>query len=187
MLPERGISQDLQRVAFGIDNQPVKIKALQDVKSIPLGSGKVGPLRKGNSYSIPLWQANVLREFNLVELEDVTPVSSSDMQKQVSRESTTQKLSGFPNHFYLAARGEEDVINAHVKANLKPKDIAKRFHVYLYDLVQARLSKILKLATNPPNRTTLQEIPEEEQLLLARLSKLLGEWTSFLLHADKTE
>ncbi len=181
------MARELHRVAFGIETRPVKIKALQDVKSIPLGSGKVGPFRKVNSYSIPLWQANVLREFNLVEPEDSPPISCSDIQKQVSRESTTQKLSGFPNHFYMTARGEEDVLEAHVKTNLKTKDTAKRYHAYLHDLVQARLSKILKLATNPPSRATLQEIPEEEQILLARLSKLITEWTSFLLHADKTE
>ncbi len=186
MSAESGVARELHRVAFGIETQPVKIKTLHDVKSIPLGSGKVGPFRKGNSYSIPLWQAIILREFNLVEPEDSVPISRSDIQKQVSREATTQKLSGFPNHFYISARGEEDVIEAHVKANLEPKDNLKRFHAYLYDLVQARLSKILKLATSPPSRATLQEIPEEEQILLARLSKLIGEWSAFLLNADKS-
>ncbi len=74
-----------------------------------------------------------------------------------------------------------------VKSNLEPRDIAKRFHAYLQDLVQSRLSKILKLATIPSSRATLQEIPEEEALLLTRLSKLITEWTAFLLHADKME
>jgi len=187
LLPEDGIARELQRVAFGEEVQAVKIKALQDVKSIPLGSGKVGPFRKGNSYQIPLWQANVLREFNLVDPEETPPLSCSDIQKQVSHESTTQKLGGFQNHFYLTARSEEDVIDAQVKTNLKPKDIAKRFHAYLYDLVQTRLSKLLKLATNPLSKTTLQEIPEEEQLLLTRLSKLIRDWTSFLLNAENSE
>ncbi len=181
------MARELQRVAFGIETQAVKIKALQDIKSIPLGSSKVGPFRKGNSYLIPLWQASVLREFNAVEPEDTTPIACADIQKQVSRESTTQKLGGFQNHFYVAARSEEDVLDAHVKANLKPKDISKRFHAYLGDLVQTRLSKILKLATNPPNKATLQEIPEEEQLLLTRLSRLITEWTSFLLRSGKSD
>ena len=183
---ENSITRDLQRVALSVENHPVKIKALQDVKSIPIGSGKSGPFRKGNNYLIPLWQATVLREFHWVEFDDHPSINRSEIQKQISRESAAQKLSELPDHFYILARDEEDVLQAHLKVNLETMDNVKRFHAYLYDLMQARLSKILKLATSSTTRATIRDLPEEEQLLLTRLSKLITDWTSFFLRTEKS-
>lgn len=153
----------------------------QDVGILRIGSQKVGPFKKGNSYSIPLWQANILREFNVAEMGEGNSLGCADIQKQVTLESSIQKLGALPKNFFFNARCEEEVLLSHIRGNIKPKDMGRRFSSYIYDLLQVRLSKLLKLATTTPTKTARRDLPEEEQMLLDRLAKIIDEWTSFFL------
>ena len=184
MMLDEGMTRRLERMAFAAEMGSTTITASQDVASIPIGSLKVGPFRKGANYTIPRWQANILREFNLVEPGEADPVSCSEIQKQVAKESTTQKLGGFQKSFYFNARCEEGILQTHINANLKPKDMGRRFNSYFYDLLQVRLSKLLKLATSNPSKATRRDLPEEEQVLLDRLATIISEWTSFFLKSQ---
>jgi hypothetical protein len=186
MILDEGMTRRLERMAFAAELSPTTITASQDLPAILVGSLKVGPFRKGTNYTIPLWQATVLRELNLVESGESQLASCAEIQKQVAKESTVQKLGAVQKNFYLNARCEEGILQSHINANLKPKDTGKRFNSYFYDLVQVRLSKLLKLATSVPSKATKKELPEEEQVLLDRLATLIGEWTSFFLKSQTT-
>src|SRR5271157_5483342 len=174
MMLDEGMTRRLERMAFAAEMGSTTITASQDVAAIPVGSLKVGPFRKGANYTIPLWQANILREFNLVEAGEGGPVSCSEIQKQVAKESTMQKLSEFHKNFYFNARCEESILHSLISTGQKPKDMGRRFTSYLYDLVQMRLSKLLKLATGAPSKATRRDLPEEEQVLLDSLSTLIA-------------
>lgn len=145
------------------------VKFIQDVDQVEVGGKTLGPFEAGERTELWRWEAEVLEEKGLAEVETI---ALTELKKKILAEEMSDSLQTLPANFYENVR--------HTITDLIKKgdaDGAKLMSSLFKILLSRRLAKLLKFVLSPEEA---QNILLEERFLINQLSLFIEGWMSEL-------
>jgi len=182
-------SMSIKKLDFCFENSLVKVIANRNCPEIKLAGLSFGPFEEGNEYEICFWIAEELEKAGVAKFREEERLDATKLYKiqWTERVQTSGQISKLPENFYpklrryLARLKEESA-----KSPEKLREYEKSKHL-TQDVVNARLKKIVSLASAPPQtEQVLKNFANEERALYERLRKLICEWRIQILEYEET-
>lgn len=149
--------------------EDIRVRFLKDIK---LNIFDINiDAKQDDTNIIPRWLANILREMKIVE------INKQDIGVELIRALSREKISGNEQLTQLKP-------DFYIKIRSSFKDYEgdkNKLTIYLNDLIDARLWKILNLARSTPLTVELeQKLTIEEKILFNAIYKAINEFKSVL-------
>lgn len=142
------------------------VKILEDVPKVKLVGREIGPFQEGENADVKPWEASVLAEKGLAELEqDFSPVG---LRKRLMKEEKTSQLGDLPPSFYLSVSCEVDRLR-----RMGDVERAEEIEGIVDSLLRLRVQKLSRRAISSDMPRSL---PPEEVFLVNRLSRAMKIW-----------
>ncbi|MEM3730817.1 MAG: hypothetical protein QW667_01350 [Candidatus Bathyarchaeia archaeon] len=175
---------------FVFENSHVIIIANRNCPEIKLAGLIIGPLEEGNQYEVQYWIAKHLEKAGIARIRDEELLDAAKLYKiqWTERVQTAGQISKLPENFYQKLRRylvglKEDV----AKSPEKLRDYEKAKHLTL-DIVNARLKKIVSLASAPTQTEhLLKNLTDEEKILYKGIRALICKWRAQILKLGEVE
>jgi hypothetical protein len=162
-----------------------RLKAIQSVPKIDVGSIHLDPVNQGDAVDVPRWIAEVLTKLGLFETQEES--FASEVFKAVNREKMAgeSQLASLRSDFYLKIR--RHLAYSRELAEIRPTAVPDldRTRTLIYDLIKMRLRKVLMIASSlsPPVDIKEKVTPEEYQIFDA-VYNLLQSWRSGIMEGN---
>lgn len=172
-------STKIKDLDFSFENSPVKIIANRNCPEIKLAGLTVGPFEEGNEHEVQLWIARELVKSGIARFREGELLDSAKLYKVQWKErvQTARQVSKLPENFYPKLRRYLTELKEETTKNPeKVRKYEKVRHLTL-DIVNARLKKIVSLASAPAQtEQVLKNFTSEERFLYKQLFKIINEW-----------
>jgi len=175
---------------FNFEHSLVKIIANRNCPEIKLAGLNVGPFEEGNEYEVQFWMAQELEKTEIARFREEERLDATKLYKiqWTERVQTAGQISKLPENFYPKLRRYLTELKAEaVKAPEKMREYEKIKHA-IRDIVNARLKKIVSLASTPAlTEQILKNFTGEERFLYEQLYVLIHEWGTKILEYEVAE
>jgi hypothetical protein len=184
------VSMNIGNMDFSFEHSLVKIIANRNCPEITLVGLNIGPFEEGNEYEVSFWIAQELEKAGIARLREEEHLDAAKLYKiqWTERVQTAGQISKLPENFYSKLRRyitelKEEIANAPEKM----REYEKVQHL-THDIVNARLKKIISLASAPAqSEQILKNFVSEERFLYGQLYTLIHEWQTKILEYKETE
>jgi hypothetical protein len=184
------ISNNIGRSDFNFENSTVKIIANRSCPEIKLAGLTLGPFEEGNEYEVQYWAVQELEKAGIAHLREEEGFDATRLYKIQWRErvQTAGQISKLPDYFYPKLRRYLKELREEVsKSPEKMRDYEKTNHT-AKDILNARLKKIVSLASAPAQtEQMIKNLAEEERVLYEQLYVLIRDWKTQILESDGGE
>ncbi|MEM3356992.1 MAG: hypothetical protein QW166_04105 [Candidatus Bathyarchaeia archaeon] len=175
---------------FIFENSPVKIIINRNCPEIKLAGLSVGPFEEGNEYEVQFWIAKELEKAGIARFREEERLDSAKLYKihWTERVQTVGQVSKLPENFYPKLR--RLLIELKAEAAKSPEKMREyeRARQVTRDIVNARLKKIVSLASaTTQTEQTLKNFTDEERFLYEKLYTLIHKWRTKILEYEVTE
>jgi hypothetical protein len=182
-------STNIKTLDFEFENSIVRVVANRNCPEIKLVGLNVGPFEEGNVYEVRFWVAQELEKAGIVRFREEEVLDAKKIYKVqwTERVQTPSQISKLPEDFYPKLRRYLAELNkASAKSPEKMREYEKSRQV-IRDMVNARLKKIVSLATANFGQTEqiLKNLTREERLIYERLHKLIRNWKAKILEFEE--
>ena len=184
------ISAKVGRLDFSFQNSIVKIVANRSCPEIKLAGLTLGPFEEGNEYEVLYWIAQELEKAGIARVREEEGFDATKLYKiqWTERVQTAGQMSMLPEYFYPKLRRYLKGLRAEVsRSPEKMRDYEKTSHT-ARDILNARLKKIVSLASAPAHtEQMIKHLAEEERSLYEQLYALISDWRTQILECNGGE
>jgi len=184
------VSANIGRSDFSFQNSTVKIVANRSCPEITLAGLTLGPFEEGNEYEVQYWTAQELEKSGIARFREDEGFDATRLYKiqWTERVQTAGQISKLPDYFYPKLRRYLKGLRAEVsKSPEKMRDYEKTSHTAI-DILNARLKKIVSLASAPAqSEHVIKNLAEEERALYEKLYMLIRDWRTQILESSGGE
>ncbi|MEM2117435.1 MAG: hypothetical protein QW386_00250 [Candidatus Bathyarchaeia archaeon] len=184
------LSTKIESLDFKFEHSSVKVIANRNCPEIKLAGLTVGPFEEGNEYEIQHWIASELEKTGIVRFREQERLDANKLYKiqWTERVQTAGQISKLPENFYPELRRYLTQLKAEIAKNPEKTREYEKTRQLTQDIVNARLKKIVSLASSP-TRTEhmLKNFTGEERFLYEQLYMRIQEWRTQILECKVTE
>jgi hypothetical protein len=183
-------SSNIGSLDFSFENSIAKIIANRNCPEVKLAGLDVGPFEEGNEYEVQYWIARELERFGLVRFREEECLDAPKLYKiqWTERVQTTGQISKLPENFYPKLRRYLTEMKADASKNPEKVREYEKIWPLTRDIVNARLKKIVSLASAPAQtEQMLKNFTGEERFLYQQLYMLIQEWRTRILGHEEAE
>ncbi|MEB3764892.1 MAG: DNA replication complex GINS family protein [Desulfurococcales archaeon] len=176
---------DLQLELISIDYQSrlVRVIILSNIENpIPTPAGLIR-VRKGDELDLPRWQAKLLEEKGIVEIKDqdldldtINMFHYKEKRKTAANQIVPLPQDFYPKSFELVKKLDELIRENPSHMFVKDREILEK---NLSELAEARLMKIIRLATTDEGGLRDRLTPEET-VVFDRLHGVISAWRRYV-------
>jgi len=186
----KAVLSKIGNLDFSFENSLAKIIANRNSPEIKLAGLNVGPFEEGNEYEVQYWIARELEKAGAARFREEERLDANKLYKiqWTERVQTAGQMPKLPENFYPELRRFLAEFKAEiVKAPEKMREYEKIGHL-TQDIVNARLKKIVSLASTPARtEQILKNFTGEERFLYEQLYTLIHEWRKQILEFEGAE
>lgn len=179
MLQTQTILAKIEDLDFAFEHSTVKVIANRNSQEIKLAGLTVGPFEEGNEYEIQFWIAKELEKAGIVRIRGEEKLDATKLYKiqWTERVQTAGQISKLPENFYPKLRRLLSELKVNVsKSPEKMQEYEKIKHL-THDIINARLKKIVSLASaSTQSEQIIKNLTEEERILYEEIHKLIHGW-----------
>ncbi|MFX1409894.1 MAG: hypothetical protein ACFFA6_06055 [Promethearchaeota archaeon] len=163
-------------------NEELSTECIKSFKSISLLGELFGPFEKGKKYRLKLFSAIPFIENNILRISLDEKCDSIDVQRFAIDERDDQRLVLREDKYFLNKIKEFKIfMEMEIYNKNKPPIDLDRYNSYLSNIVDSRLSKLLRLAKAELSLDDERRLTNSEKLLSKYLFKCIKIWRGFFL------
>jgi hypothetical protein len=176
-----------ERYLFELENQPVKVEMLLDTPAVIINEKTIGPFDQGSSHTFPLWQAQYLVQNKYAKYRS-SEIDISNLPQLIWKEQNDSTIQELPHLMYSQIKFALDEMHEQNKTSSDPISVEteEETRIAFRDLLELRLSKILKFVRLDDTRAVEKKLTEEERWIFTHLSNLIHKWKTQII-SDKQE
>ena len=172
------VKRAIYDMEFEFLNAKVRVQAERDFQAIELPGLRIGPLSKGERYSMHLWVAEELEKKGIVKMVERPELKDEELMKFHSRETG---LSGgpleLPSDFYPRLRRMLRKLEEAARRDPSVLTGLDKLRARAQDIVNARLKKIVSLASSVARSPmTRKYLTPEEEVIFDLVGDLTDTW-----------
>ena len=174
---------DISRFMYAYSHTSIRIKILKEVPEYTAGNETHGPFQIGATVDLPRWHA-----MELIEQEAAEPVKPlildlSVLETVVLNEQQHQALQPLDPTFYMQLRTHIQLIRKRKREAPDPSitNLETRSQALYNQILDIRLSKILRLLSLEDTRDFMKNMTDEETWIFQRLYGTVTKWREQLL------
>ncbi len=172
----------LRLVRADYEQKLVRVVALTDIRELPTPAGTIS-LKAGDEIDLPRWQARLLESKKLVTIKDkdidintINMYHFKEKRKTAANQITALPQDFYPKAFELVKRLDELIKENPAHMFIKDREIIEK---NLTELAEARLAKIIRLATT--NEGGLRDrLTPEETIVFDSLHSIISSWRDYV-------
>jgi len=179
-------SMNIIEIDFNSEHSLVTVTANRSCPEIKLVGLSVGPFEEGNDYEMQFWIAKELEKAGIVRFREEERFDLAKLSKiqWMERVQTSGQITRLPENFYPKIRRYFKESKEAAKSPEKMREYEKIRHL-VQDIVNARLKKIISLASAPTQtEQILKNLSDEERFLYEKLRKLVHDWRTEVLNYE---
>ena len=175
---------EIEKLDFCFENLLVRVTADKNYPEIQLAGLSVGPFEEGNEYEVYYWIAQELAAAGIAHFREDDLLTATALYKTQWKERVqiAGQISELNEEFYPKLRRYLADIKAEIAQHPeKAQDYEKAKHL-AWDIVNARLKKIIALSSGPAQTGHLQKkLTCEERFIYEHIGKIISEWKSQII------
>lgn len=178
----------IEDLDFTFEHSTVKVVANRNSQEIKLAGLTVGPFEEGNEYEIQFWIAQELEKAGIVRLREEEKLDATKLYKiqWTERVQTAGQISKLPENFYPKLRRLLSELKETISKSPEKIRECEKIKNLAHDILNARLKKIVSLAsTSTQSGQIIKNLTEEERILYEEIHKLICEWRMKILELRK--
>ncbi len=184
------LSTKIESLDFSFEHSLTKIIANRNCPEITLTGLTVGPFEEGNEYEIQQWIAEELERIGIARFREEEHLDANKLYKiqWTERVQTAGQISKLPENFYPELRRYLMQLKVELAKNPEKTREYEKTRQLTQDIVNARLKKIVLLASSPPRtEQILKNFTGEERFLYEQLHALIQKWRTQILECKMVE
>ena len=174
----------IEKMDFCFENSLVRVTADRNYPEIKLAGLSVGPFEEGNEYEVYYWIAQELAASGIAHFREDEGLDATKLYKIQWKERVqiAGQISELSEDFYPRLRRYVSSVKAEIAEHPeKMQDYEKAKHL-AWDIVNARLKKIIALSSGPAQTGQIQKkFTCEERFIYEQLGKIITEWKAQIL------
>lgn len=180
---EENFEDHLLRLNFIFKNQTITTECIKDHPGKSLLGEIYGPFEKNKQYklkffiAVPFIVSNYLKVIDIEKCDNVNvmnfAIEERDDQSLIRRES---------KNFLNKVKEFKIFMEKEVDKSLRPADDLKRYKSYYANIIDSRLSKLLRLAKVDLSLNDEQKLTNSELILFHNLSRIIKVWRQYFLN-----
>jgi len=182
---ENQLEDSLKRVNFIFRNEEITTECISAYDGFSILGEAFGPFEKSKKYKLKYFIALPFIENNIMKISSNEKCDNVDVQRYAISERDDQRLIQRDNQYFLNKIKEfKTFIEKDVHDKNKPKVGLDRFKSFNINIIDSRLSKMLRLARTELSVDDERKLTNSEKLLYEKLSELFKVWRAFFLSFD---
>ncbi len=182
---EHQLEDSLNRVNFIFRNEEITTECINAYEGFSILGEAFGPFEKSKKYKLKYFVALPFIENNIMKISSNEKCDNVDVQRYAISERDDQRLIQRDNPYFLNKIKEfKTFIEKDVNDKNKPKLGLDRFKSFTINIIDSRLSKMLRLARAELSVDDERKLTNSEKLLHRKLSELIKVWRAFFLSND---
>lgn len=163
-------------------NEELTIECIKSFKKFSFLGDSFGPFEKGNKYRLKLFSAIPFIENDIMKIASNEKCDNVDVQRFAIDERDDQKLIFRDNNYFLnKIKNFKFFLEKDIKDKIKPPLDLDRYNSYMSNIIDSRLSKLLRLATAELSLDDERRLTSSEKILFKHLYKSIKVWRKFYL------
>jgi hypothetical protein len=180
---EENFGEQLLRLNFMFKNQNITTECVTNHPGFSLLGEPYGPFEKGKQYKLKFFTAIPFLKSNILKIIESEKCDNIDVQRYAINERDDQTLIRRENKFFLNKIKEfRHFMENKVEMNIKPKIELDRYKSYSANIVDSRLSKLLRLAKSELSIVDEQKLTNSEKKLYNYCSSMIKIWRDFFFN-----
>ncbi len=182
---EDQLVDSLNRVNFIFKNEEMITECIKAYDGFSILGEAFGPFEKSKKYKLKYFVALPFIENDIMKISLDEKCDNFDVQRYAISERDDQRLIQRDNPYFLNKIKEfKKFIEKDVYDKNKPKKGLDLFKSFNINIIDSRLSKMLRLARSELSVDDEHKLTNSEKLLYKKLSNLIKVWRAFFLSID---
>ncbi len=182
---EDQLKDSLNRVNFIFKNEEITTECINAYDGFSILGEAFGPFEKSKKYKLKYFIALPFIENNIMKISSNEKCDNVDVQRYAISERDDQRLIQRDNPYFLNKIKEfKTFVEKDVHDKNKPKIGLDLFKSFTINIIDSRLSKMLRLARSELSLDDEGKLTNSEKLLYRKLSELIKVWRAFFLSFD---
>lgn len=179
---ESQLNDSLNRINFMFMNEELTIECIKSFKGFSFLGESFGPFEKGNKFRLKLFSAIPFIENDIMKIASNEKCDNVDVQRFAIDERDDQKLIYRDNNYFLNKIKKFKIfLEKDIKDKIKPPLDLDRYNSYMSNIIDSRLSKLLRLAKAELSLDDERRLTSSEKILFKHLYKYIKVWRKFYL------
>ncbi len=182
---EDQLVDSLNRVNFIFKNEEMITECIKAYDGFSILGEAFGPFEESKKYKLKYFIALPFIENDIMKISSDEKCDNFDVQRYAISERDDQRLIQRDNPYFLNKIKEfKKFIEKDVYDKNKPKKGLDLFKSFNINIIDSRLSKMLRLARSELSVDDEHKLTNSEKLLYKKLSNLIKVWRAFFLSID---
>ncbi|MEJ2293363.1 MAG: hypothetical protein P8Y23_01175 [Candidatus Lokiarchaeota archaeon] len=179
---EENFGDLLLRLNFIFKNETLTTECIKDHPGKSLLGENYGPFEKSKQYKLKFFIAIPFIVRNYLKVIDIEKCDNINVMNYAVEERDDQSLIRRDSKNFLNKVKEFKLfMEKEVDKNLRPADDLKRYKSYYANIIDSRLSKLLRLAKVNLSLNDEQKLTTSELVLFHYLSRIIKVWRLYFL------
>ena len=167
---------------FYIENQKTKIEIIEDTPELIIKQKTISPMEKNTVHSFNYWICKQLADMKKAKFIDIEE-SVEEIYNIMWNEENNSKIQNLPELFFTKINTYLEELHQQNLVSPDPISVEteEKLRSTLRDIIEIRLSKILKLVRLEDTREGENILSEEERWLFRNLTRSIKEWKTQIL------
>ena len=180
---EENFEDHLLRLNFIFKNQTITTECIKDHPGKSLLGETYGPFEKSKQYKLKYFIAVPFIVSNYLKVIDIEKCDNINVMNYAVEERDDQSLIRRESKNFLNKVKEFKIfMEKEVEKSLRPADDLKRYKSYYANIIDSRLSKLLRLAKVDLSLNDEQKLTNSELVLFHNLSRIIKVWRQYFLN-----
>jgi hypothetical protein len=164
-------------------NEELTVECIKSFKEFSFLGESFGPFEKGNKYRLKLFSAIPFIENNIMKISSNEKCDNIDVQRFAIDERDDQKLIFRDNNYFLnKIKIFRIFVEKDIKEKIKPPLDLDRYNSYMANIIDSRLSKLLRLAKAQLSLDDERRLTNSERILFKHIYNFIKMWRKFYLN-----
>ncbi|MHA2225812.1 MAG: hypothetical protein ACXAC8_11445 [Candidatus Hodarchaeales archaeon] len=156
-------------------NRNIRVKFLQDFPGFSFENIKIPSSQKGSQIEVPYFIAKIFREESVIDkFQSNFPLNLQELTGALRNEMRIGSLQPIPPYFYTLIK--ELVETDEEKESQYSEIEQKRLKSKLNQLINERVSKIIKMTDSKEIRSRKSNLTSSEQILFKKIHEMIQIW-----------
>jgi hypothetical protein len=169
-------------VNFIFKNQEILTECVNNHEGFSLFNRYFGPYEEGKKYKIEFFVALPLIENDILKISPNERCDNRDVQRYAISERDEPQLKEWNNKYFLNRIMEfKRFTEKEINDDQRPGIDLDRFRSYMINIIDKRLTKLIKLARTELSLNDEKRLTASEIHLYELLNSLISQWRKFFL------
>ena len=180
---EESLIKKLKRVNFIFKNQVISTECIKNYRGFILFGKNFGPFEIGKKYRLSFFIAIDFIEQNILKIASSEKCDNKDVQRYAISERDDRRLKDWPDKFFLNRIMEfKRFTEKEINENQRPGIDLDRFKSYMADIIDGRLTKLIKLSRTDLTLNDEKRLTASEGYIYQKINSIINEWRKFFLN-----